>query len=253
MRHRFGYRLYMAYLDLAEVPSLVDAGLLSQARFGSVSFLRRDHFGDPAQTLEQSVRALVRQATGSTPQGPIRVLTQLRVYGYYFSPLNLFYCHEPDGALHRVVAEVQNTPWLERHCYVLWPGNRDGAEALAFRHPKNFHVSPFMGMEMQYRWRLSMPAERLRVFIANEDASGTVFRAGMQLRRLPLDAANLKAVRRRHPWMTARISAAIYAQAFQLWRKRCPFYPHPRRVACPPQPMPWSIDPASLNASTATD
>ena len=145
----------------------------------------------------------------------------------------LFRSYAPDGiVLQAVVAEVQNTPWLQRHCYVLWHGNQVGAGPDAeYRHPKSFHVSPFMGMDVEYRWRLSVPGERLRIGIDNTQGNCPLFRASMALRRLPLSRSTQSIMHWRYPLMTVRITAAIYLQAFSLWRKKCPFYPHTRHRA----------------------
>ena len=166
-RHVFGVRLYLLYLDLEELPSLVKRHwALSHAKIAPAAFRREDHFGDAKTPLATSVRDLVESETGDRPQGPIRVLTQLRYWGYYFSPLNLFYCFDTEGeAVEAMVAEVSNTPWGERHCYVLWEGNRQSAEPLRFRHPKSFHVSPFMGMDADYLWKLNVPSNRLTLGI----------------------------------------------------------------------------------------
>jgi len=229
VKHRFHYRLYTNYIDLDEVPGLLRAGLLSERRFSLNGFLRCDHFGDPKQRLAESVRELVTRETGLVVDGPIRLLTQLRTFGCYFSPLNLFFCYGADGSgLQAVVAEVQNTPWLQRHCYVLWQGNQVGTGPEAeYRHPKAFHVSPFMGMDVDYQWRLLVPAERLLIGIVNTQGNETLFRASMALRRVPLSRRTQSTMQWRYPFMTARITAAIYLQAFSLWRKKCPFYPHP--------------------------
>lgn len=120
--HRFRYGLNLVYLDLDELPRLLSSGLfLFSSRFSPGSICRDDHLGNPATTLAESVRELVATETGVVPDGPIRLLTQLRRYGYYFSPLNLYYCFEQDGVhVEAVVAEVSNTPWRQHHYYVLW-------------------------------------------------------------------------------------------------------------------------------------
>ena len=120
-RHRFGYGLSLLYLDLDELPQLLRGGhCLFRSRFSPGSFCRDDHLGDPGTPLADAVRELVVAETGDWPEGPVRLLTQLRRYGYYFSPLNLYYCFDPGGqAVEAVVAEVSNTPWQERHYYVL--------------------------------------------------------------------------------------------------------------------------------------
>ena len=245
MKHRFSYRLFMNYIDLAEAPALVRAGLLAEGLFAQNSFRRQDHFGDPRESLEQTVRDLVLKETGRPAAGPIRLLTLLRVYGCYFNPLSLYFCFAADGAtLETIVVEVENTPWLERHCYVLGAGNRAPGAKREHRHRKSFHVSPFMGMNVEYRWRLSTPGEKLRVCIENrrlteqpDPQHGEVveqrcyFRAAMSLRRWPLNRRTQRTLHGRHPLAPAQVVVGIYQQAYHLWRKQCPYYPHPKRLA----------------------
>jgi DUF1365 family protein len=227
----------MVYLDLAELPGLLQRfSLLSAARFAPAAFRRSDHVGDAAQPLDESVRQLVEQQTGSRPDGPIRLLTQLRYWGHHFSPLNLYYCFPRDGGPpEAVVAEVSNTPWRERHCYVLWGGNRlpadrgPGDRSQRFRHAKAFHVSPFLGMDAEYNWRLTPPDGRLGVHIQSREADRPVFDATLNLKRTPLSDRALAANLIRFPFMTIKIVGAIYFEAFRLWLKQAPFFPHPRK------------------------
>jgi len=169
--------------------------------------------------------------------GPIRLLTQLRRYGYYFSPLNLYYCFDRDGSeVQSVVAEVSNTPWREMHCYVLWSGNRVGSsERLRFHHSKGFHVSPFMDMDFDYHWQLNNPAQALKVNLANHRSGQRVFAADMVLQRRPLTRVQNFRSWLRYPWSTAQVVVAIYYQALRLWMKKCPYYPHPRNHPAQPQ------------------
>jgi DUF1365 family protein len=229
--HRFRYGLYLLYLDLEELPSLLEGGLgLSRARFSPASFCCRDHLGDPATPLAKSVRGLVKERTGWEPTGPIRLLTLLRCFGYYFNPLSLYYCFDFAGqAVEAVVAEVTNTPWLERHWYVLWKGNQSGTSSrLRYRHPKRFHVSPFMGMEADYEWSLKQPGARVSVSIRSYRAGRRFFDVTMVLKRKELSRKSMARVLLRHPWMSLRVSQAIYWQAARLWFKKCPFHQHPK-------------------------
>jgi DUF1365 family protein len=219
------------YLDLDELPQLLRSHLfLYSTRFSPGSFCRDDHLGDPATPLSDAVGELVAAETGVRPEGPIRLLTQLRRYGYYFSPLNLYYCFDRDGSsVEAVVAEVSNTPWLERHCYVLWDGNRVGpADRLRFRHRKAFHVSPFMDMHFDYQWQLNEPAKTLKVYLANHRGDQRVFVADMVLHRRPLTRGQIVRSWLRFPWMTGQVVFAIYYEAFRLWMKKCPYFPHPK-------------------------
>lgn len=234
--HRFRYSLVLAYLDLDELPGLVGPGkLLSDRRMAVRSFRRADRLFDPSIPLETEVRRLLRRATDVEHTGPIRLLTQLRWFGYYFSPLNLYYAFKDDGnTVRRVLAEVNNTPWGERHAYVLSPPEpNSGGFPLRVTHQKTFHVSPFMDMNAKYRWRLGVPGPELRVSLGRQGGSERRFDANLMLRRKTLSRASLRSAAMRHPLMTTQITAAIYYEALKLWWKRCPYYPHPRSL--PPQ------------------
>ncbi|TWT82174.1 hypothetical protein CA13_36350 [Planctomycetes bacterium CA13] len=241
--HQFRYRLFMVYLDLAELPSLVGPGkIISDRKIAGRSLLRGDHLYDSSGSIESEVRRIVQEKTGVTPLGPIRVLSQLRYLGYYFSPLNLFYVFdETDSRVETIVAEVSNTPWKERHCYVLWEGNRQDNDknngtldnVLRYCHPKTFHVSPFMQMDMQYQWRVTSPTKHATIQLSNFQESRKVFDASMTLQRRELTKRELRRMTTRYFLMTARIGVAIYFQALRLWWKKCPFYPHPKEVSPP--------------------
>jgi len=233
IEHRFKYSFFMLYLDLEELPALVKHHWpLSYAKVAPAAFRREDHFGDANAPLDTSVRDLVQSETGNRPQGPIRVLTQLRYWGYYFSPLNLFYCFDSEGeVVEAIVAEVSNTPWDERHCYVLWEGNRQQAEPLRFRHRKSFHVSPFMDMDADYLWKLNVPSDRLTVGIESRQNDKATFRAGMSLERREMTDRQLTKTLLSYPVVTAKIVAAIYFEALRLWWKKCPYFPHPKKSA----------------------
>jgi DUF1365 family protein len=221
----------MLYLDLEELPSVLQSGLgLHAERLSPASFCRRDHLGDADVPLREAVFGLIKSKTGLAPAGPVRLLTLLRNIGYYFSPLNLYFCFDCSGnVVEAVVAEVTNTPWVEKHWYVLWEGNRFGpADKLWFRHPKSFHVSPFMDMDAEYEWRLKVPGPHLAVHIANLQEGRRFFDVSMVLTRRELSRGAMTRTLLRHPWMTVRVSQAIYWQALRLWLKKSPFYSHPK-------------------------
>src|SRR4029077_460222 len=155
-------------------------------RPGLVRFRRRDYLGDSAVPLQRAVRDVVEDQTGARPEGPIRLLTPPRSFGHCFNPVSFYYCFEPRGEhLQALVAEVTNTPWGERHAYVIEGKQRDPS-VLAGEFDKALHVSPFMGMDHRYETRAAAPAETLSVHIASSRAGDTVFDVTLALRRRDL-------------------------------------------------------------------
>lgn len=225
----FTYSVAMFCLDLAEVPSLFRSpGLLGYDRPALFAFHRKDYFGDPARPLDECVRDRVQAETGRRPQGPIRLLTQLRYFGYCFNPVSFYYCYGSDGkSVEFILAEITNTPWNERHAYVL---ERGGGERLEFSFDKEFHVSPFMSMDQKYRWLFSPPTEALNVHMDNFERGGRLFDATLTLKRSSWNAANLAYALLLHPFMTFKTVASIHFQALKLWLKKVPFHPHPGYV-----------------------
>ncbi|MBA3301143.1 MAG: DUF1365 domain-containing protein [Thermoleophilaceae bacterium] len=209
VEHAFTYRVWMAYLDLEELPGALDSVRGFSARRPALArFKRSDYFGDPAVALIDAVRE--RAAT----HGAVRVLTNLRTFGHIFNPVSFYYCFDRAGALDAVLTEVTNTPWGERHSYVL----REGGAPMG----KAFHVSPFMHMHHSYTWELPAPGESLSA----EIAARPVFEARLALKRRELSPSVL----RRGP-MSLRVLAGIYGQAVRLKLKGAPYFPHPERAA----------------------
>jgi uncharacterized protein len=156
------------------------------------------------------------------------VLTQLRSFGHCFNPVSFYYCFEPGGErVQALVAEVTNTPWGERHAYVIEVKQRDSAR-LAGQFEKALHVSPFMGMDHRYDARAAASAQTLSVHIASSRAGATVFDATLALRRRELTRASLARITGRYPLATVRVLALIYAHALGLKLAGVAVHPHPQ-------------------------
>lgn len=230
--HAFTYRLFMMYLDLEELPTVfADRWLWSVGRGNLASFQRTDHVGDPVMSLDSSIRALVAERTGQTPTGPIRLLTHCRYFGYVFNPVSFFFCYDRSMQhVEAIVAEITNTPWGERHCYVL--GDRDNLAAgyrKRFHINKEFHISPFIGMDVAYDWRFTEPSRQLVIHMENLHDGQPFFDATMVLQRKELSGSALAQVLVQYPLMTAKVIGAIHWQALKLWMKGVPFLSHPKK------------------------
>jgi DUF1365 family protein len=227
--HRFRYRMFMLYLDLAELPQLFEGTPFWSAQRPALAWFKRaDYLGPLHLSLEEAVRALVEAKTGTRPTGPIRLLTHLRYFGYCMNPVSFYYCFNPAGdVLETIVAEITNTPWGERHQYVLRVA-AGSARLKRFEFGKQFHVSPFLPMDMQYQWSFSEPSRGLIVNMQNCRNGERVFQATLALRASPLNPRSLLRVLTSFPFMTLRILVGIYYQALRLYLKRTPVFAHPR-------------------------
>jgi uncharacterized protein len=232
--HAFRYPLFMVYLDLAELPRVfARRWFWSTGRRNLASFRREDHLGAGAMPLDAEVRALVAAHTGCRPEGPIRLLTHLRYFGYCFNPVSFYYCFDASGTrVETIVAEVNNTPWGERHCYVLpvAAADRGTARHWHWRFNKQFHVSPFLPMDMAYDWHFAAPDRRLDVHMGASCNGDQQFAATLRLRRRPLRGADMALALLRYPWMTLQVIVAIHWQALRLWLKRVPVHAHPQQL-----------------------
>jgi DUF1365 family protein len=242
-RHAFDYRVQMLELDLDDLDAAF-AGhplwALDRAALGS--FQRRDHL-DGSPDLAGAARAAVFERLGFRPGGPVHLLCHPRYLGYAFNPVSFYLCYaegveyrvpcaaEPEQpspgahALDAILLEVANTPWNERHLYAL--DCRGRAAPYDFEIDKVFHVSPFLPMEMRYRFRFEIDAERFRVLKLNLQDGRVHFVARMELRRRPLTRAGLAGALLRFPPMTFRVIGAIYWQALKLWLRGARYHPKP--------------------------
>lgn len=224
--HKFTYQIFMMYLDLDELDQVLALSpLWSNKKWRPARFRRADFLGDAKIPLKQAVRARIHEETGQWHDGPIRMLANLRYFGFNINPICCYYCFDTEEALKYIVVEVTNTPWNERQSYVLQCDPEQRFQRIKFK--KSMHVSPFNPMDMNYGWCSNNPAEILSLNLETEKGDEIHIDATMALKRREISASSLGAILLQHPWMTAKVAATIYWQALKLWIKRNPFYDHP--------------------------
>lgn len=228
--HRFAYRTSYTLLDIDRLDELFGRSRLwSVERSNLVSFRRDDFLRPLDRSLRQAVVDRVVSETGRSPCGRILMLAHLRQWGISFNPVGFYFCLDAEDRLETIVAEVHNTPWNERHAYVLDCRERRGPE-YRFEFSKAFHVSPFLPMAIHYDWRFRIERDRLDVHMRLKQADRQCFAAGMRLSLEPMTARAMGRMPLKFPLMTAKVIAAIYWQALRLWLKKTPFYSHPDKV-----------------------
>jgi uncharacterized protein len=224
--HALRYGMFSLLLDLDELRRLHRALRWFSVDRPNLLTLRLKDYGDgdaagPRAWVERQL-----QAAGLGPAATVRLLTMPRVFGYAFNPLSVYYCHGPDGRLAAVLYEVNST-FGERHAYVM-AAEPDAAGAVAQRCDKRMHVSPFLPMQLEYRFRLRAPSQQLHLQVEACGDRGPVLRAVLHARRRPLTDAALLRVLLEFPLLTAKVIAAIHWEALRLWVKGAPFFARPR-------------------------
>ena len=233
-QHEFEYHVFMMYLDTREIEDVFSLSRFwSLKHFAPAQFKRSDFHLDkhnstqsPLPSIDESVRNTLESNLGTRPTGPIRMLVNLRYWGVNMNPISTYYCYDHSGNnLVAILAEVHNTPWNERHAYVLTGEDFSHKQHIDF--PKKFHVSPFNPITMDYRWRSTTPNNTLALHLENWQHNQKVMDATMTLEREEISARALNVILIRFPWMTVKVISAIYWQALKLWWKGVPIFNRP--------------------------
>lgn len=228
-KHAFSYRVFMTHLFLDELGEVFQKKWFwSLDRSNLSSFFRKDYHKPEHHDLADAVRLTMSKQLGYVVKGPVSIITHLRTFGYCFNPVSFYYCwNEEKSKPHALMAEITNTPWHERYvkCF-RWDKNDQDKSKHSFE--KEFHVSPFIGMNIDYDWRFLGPADKLKVDMILREHKEILFTAHLNLNNKELNSANMAWALIRFPFLTFRITFGIYWHALLLRLKGCKFYPHPK-------------------------
>ncbi len=233
-QHAFTYQLWHVLLDVDELDRLdAEVAGFTYNRPGIASFHDTDHLGEVDLPIREKLRRFLAGRGVELPAGRVLLQTSLRVLGYTFNPVSWFWCHDADGELALVVAEVNNT-FGDTHCYVLDELEWIGAHTVVAHDQKVFHVSPFLPVDgLEYRFVLRPPSpdrapgERVAVHMDVSDADGHLLDATVGQERQPLTTRSLWRQLLRMPWVTLKTIVAIHWQALFIWRRKAEFHPRP--------------------------
>lgn len=224
--HQFFYRLFMVYLDLAELDTVfAPYWLWSTQGFNIAAFQRKRYLGDPNEPLLVSVKKRVFAETGAEIDR-VCLLTHLAYFGYCFNPISIYFCFQGQKLSHYVI-EVTNTPWGEQAVYVETPTTL-GPNNHTMSFSKQLHVSPFLAMDYTYRLRCKHTVDHIIVQLENWKDERRDFDATLSLRALPITHGNLAKVLLQFPLMTTKVIAGIHWEALKLWLKGVPVIDHPK-------------------------
>lgn len=226
--HAFHYSLYMLLVDLRD-PTLSDCRnpYINTKWYSPIRFKENDYLPGENESLEKRVHTKLHELGAEQPVSKILLLTQARCLGLYFSPVNFYFCYpKNDDNCRYLLAEVSNTPWNERHYYLV---DLQGSQV----NKKSFHVSPFMQMKMDYHWRIQPPTnnnQNIRIHIENHaEDKGNIFEATLLLKQQAMTRQLARRTVWQHPVMTLKIVSSIYYQALRLFLKRVQFVPYTSR------------------------
>ncbi|OUU80908.1 MAG: hypothetical protein CBC38_00190 [Gammaproteobacteria bacterium TMED78] len=232
--HNFKYKLFMFYLDLSELNYIFkDKWFWSINKPNFASFNRGRHMGSPSDSLDISVRKYIKQETSKEFKGRIYLLTQMSYLGYGFNPVSFYYCFSDLDSknLEFIITEVNNTPWGDQYCYLLNNSKSiKNNNVSSFKLKKDFHVSPFMSMDLDYDWKFNSPFKSILVHMENFKKKDKFFDATLSLnKKTNITSLSLFRLLVFYPLITFKIIIGIYWEAFFLWLKGCVYHDYPEK------------------------
>ncbi len=225
--YRFVYRVFSLLLDIDRLPQAEAlSSIFSVNRFNLLSFYERDHVPVAEMRLREWADQVLKRQGIDAAGVRIKLLCFPRILGFVFNPLSIWYCEDPAGRPRGVICEVRNT-FGERHYYVLMPETGKSDWPVRQSHAKDFHVSPFIGMQAIYHFRLSRPAKRFSVLIRELESNRLLLVASQTGEALPFNTRNLILQLLRVPLQTLKVVRAIHWQALKIWLRGTSFHSKP--------------------------
>ncbi len=241
--HSFRYRYFQIWLDV-EQEGVIDilSSFWSSKKLNLVRYRRQNYLPDD-DSLYDTICRKIKQETNQNFQGKAYLLGSLSYWGYCYNPVCFYFCYNEERKLEYILSEIHNTPWGERFTYVhnlskaesddqlTDPANTDNHRSghSKFKFEKQFHVSPFMPMNINYDWTFNITPNKVIINMNLQQDNNLIFNAAMNLTNAELNTQTARKIALRYPFMCINVLFAIYWQAFRLWLKKTPFYGHPNK------------------------
>jgi DUF1365 family protein len=223
-KNKFSYRYAMLFLDLDKIKETFDhSWLWSLDRYNLGSFFQKDYFRKTKNLKADLIHHLEKEKITGIDQ--IFILTTPRFFGFCYNPVSFYYCFK-SGQLITIISDIHNTPWNERFAYTHVCKSNTGTHGFKFH--KQFHVSPFMPMNIDYDWKFTSPSDVIVISMDNNYDDHKIFNATLKLKRKAITGIRLNILLLTYPLSPINTIIKIYWNALKLWVKRTPFYSHPK-------------------------
>lgn len=236
--HRFKYHMSWCLFDLDSLDELfAQSKFWSINKFNIVTLKNRDYINTSEDSIKQKAMALIQKRTQNEFKGKIFLFTHPRYLGFGFNSVNFYFCYEKNNLIY-IISEINNTPWKQKHLYFHniqdshLNTNMHKADYV-FEFQKDFHISPFVDMNIDYIWKFNVNLEKLSVAMKLKHETKTLMHVNLQTKLQPILKTNQISWTIRQPFQALKMFIGIYWQALKLWYKRVPFFSHPDIEAIP--------------------
>ncbi len=218
--HYFKYKVFSLLIDLDDLNEIDNKiKLFSYNKFNIISFFDKDHGDRDGTSLKNWVKKKLENIGIDNKEVKIKLFCYPRILGYVFNPLSVFFIYDKYDKIIALFYEVKNT-FGEQHTYIF---KAEDNETLRNSCVKKFHVSPFINMECNYKFRVNKPSDKISVIIDQSDIDGKLLFASQDGTAKEFSNKNLFVSYIFHPLMTFKVIVAIHYEAFKLWLKGIKF------------------------------